>query len=266
MKKIVLTVAERLWLPTALIAAWWLLSANSTNAFLPPLSSIVETLRDDFASGLLFGHMRFSLTNLAVGLGIAIVLGIVGGLVLGERSWLRETVDPMLHFFRAIPQSALVPLIIGALGIGAEPKIAVIAFACLWPVLLNTIDGVRGVDPAVREFSRTYRIPGRLHFFRIILFSSLPQIMAGIRVALPIGVVVMVVTEIFSAQEGVGYYIQSSASLFRMRETWAGAILVGVIGFILSALFVAIERRILHWHLRPSGHSTGSSTKRARSN
>lgn len=261
----VLRVVERLWLPALLIVLWWVLSAGTTSIFFPPLETIVQVAIKDFQSGVLVTHVLASITNLFVGLAIAIVLGIVLGIVIGESPWLRETVDPFIHFFRAVPQSALVPLIIGAMGIGAAPKIFTIAFACVWPIILNTIDGVRSVEPGVRQMSRAYRIPPMLHFTRVILPSALPQIVAGVRVALPIGVVVMVVSELFAAEQGIGYYILQSSSVFLLAQAWAGAILVGILGYALSEIFNLFEHRLLRWHYRsnnPTAAQAAKSSKR----
>lgn len=248
--KALLNVLQRTWLIVVVFAAWWIVSANSTNLFIPSLEDILLSLRRDLSNGVIGSGAGYSLTNLGVGLLLAVVVGIAGGLVLGETRRLREIVDPVIHFFRSVPQAALVPLIIGAFGIGQGPKIYTIAFACMWPVLLNTIDGVLGVEPTIRKFSKVYRIPPGLHFRRVVLPAALPQIVAGIRVALPIGITVMVVSELFAANKGLGFYILNSSATFQVPETWAGALLVGVIGYILSLLFIVFERRILSWYFR----------------
>ncbi|MER7798373.1 ABC transporter permease [Microbacterium sp. NPDC096154] len=245
-----LGVVERLWLPILLVALWWVASAASTNLFIPPLSQIVQSVVADFASGELVAAMGTSLVNLFVGFLAAAVLGIGLGLVIGEVRWLRETLDPFIHFLRSVPQTALVPLIIGALGIGREPKIYAVAFACLWPILLNTIDGVRGVDPSVRRVAKVFGVPRGLYYRRVVLPGSMPQIVAGLRVALPIGIVVMVVSEFFAANIGLGFYILESSSTFKIPATWGGALLVGVIGYILVLLFGLFERRVLSWYFR----------------
>lgn len=240
---------ERLWLPVVLIAVWWFASASSTNPYVPSLENIWNTILRDFANGVIVSGALFSLNNLAVGLGIAIVVGVGIGLILGESKWLFDTVSPLINFIRSVPQAALVPLIIGGFGIGAGPKMWAIFFACVWPIMLNTIDGVLGTEISVRRVSRVYRIPKSLYFRRVVLPSAMPQIVAGVRVALPIGIVVMVVSELFAAQEGLGYYILNNSSRFKVPETWAGALLVGVIGYLLSLLFVFFERRILKWYI-----------------
>ncbi|MEF9980360.1 MULTISPECIES: ABC transporter permease [Micrococcaceae] len=241
------------WLIVAVVAAWWFGSANSTNFFIPSLESILEALVRDLGNGVIISGAWYSLSNLFVGLALAAFFGICGGLLLGEVPLLLKIVDPIIHFFRAVPQAALVPMIIGVFGMGQGPKMGTIAFACMWPILLNTIDGILGIEPTVRKFSKVYRIPRGLHFRRVILPGATPQIVAGIRVALPIGITVMVVSEMFASIEGLGFYILNSSATFKVPETWAGALLVGVIGYIISILFVLVEKRILRWY-----HASGA--------
>lgn len=243
-------IFDRTWIIAVLLVLWWFASARSTNFFIPSLQEILTVLWRDLGNGVLLAGARYSLSNLAGGLLLAIVIGVVLGILIGEMPRVRRVVDPVLHFFRSIPQAALVPLIIGAFGIGQGPKIYTIAFACLWPVLLNTIDGVLGVEPTIRKFSKVYRIPRVLHFRRVVLPAALPQIVAGVRVALPIGITVMVVSELFAATQGLGFYILNSSATFKIAETWAGALFVGVVGYILSLLFVVCERRILRWYFK----------------
>lgn len=244
------TLGMRLWLPVVLVAVWWFASAGSTNIYIPPLSRIVEVVVRDFANGRLLIAMGTSLLNLALGMIIAIAIGVVLGLIIGETKRLRLILDPFIHFFRSVPQSALVPLIIGALGIGSEPKIYAVAFACVWPILLNTIDGTRGVEVGVRQVSRVFGVPRMLYYRRVVLPGAMPQIVAGIRVALPIGIVVMVVSELFASNVGLGFYILNSSSTFQIPETWGGALLVGVIGYILVLLFAVLEKRVLSWYFK----------------
>jgi sulfonate transport system permease protein len=243
-------IIDRTWIIALLLVIWWFASERSTNFFIPSLREILVVLWRDLGNGVLLDGALYSLSNLAGGLFLAIVVGIVLGIVIGEMPRVRNVVDPILHFFRSIPQAALVPLIIGAFGIGQGPKIYTIAFACMWPVLLNTIDGVLGVEPTIRKFSKVYRIPQGLHFRKVVLPAALPQIVAGVRVALPIGITVMVVSELFAATRGLGFYILNSSATFKIAETWAGALFVGVIGYVLSLLFIVCERRILRWYFK----------------
>jgi sulfonate transport system permease protein len=242
-------VLQAIWLPALLVALWWWASAGSTSIYFPPLSKIVALTWADLIDGMLPRHIAFSLGNLAAGLGLAVFVGIALGVLLGSVPWLLRLVDPMLQFFRSMPKAALVPLFIGALGIGALPKIYSIALGCVWPVLLNTIDGVRGVEPAQLEMARAYRIPRGLRLWRLVLPAAAPQVVAGVRVALAIGVVVMVVSEIYGSQLGVGYYVLHASRAFDVPQTWGGTLLIGLIGYVLSTLFVGGERWFLRWHV-----------------
>lgn len=241
---------EHTWLIVVVLIVWWLATRNATNFFIPPMTEVFQVAWRDLTNGVVLDNAIFSLTNLTIGLGIALVVGVLLGIAVGEVKWLREIVDPVLNFFRSIPQSALVPLIIGAFGLGPGPKIFSIAFAGVWPILLNTIDGVLGVDPAVKNFAKTYRIGPWLYFWKVVLPAALPQIFAGVRVALPIGVTVMVVSELFASDRGLGYYVFNASQTFQAAETWAGAVLVGVIGYLITLIFILIERKALSWYFR----------------
>lgn len=239
---------EALWLPVLLFALWWWASADSQSVYFPPLSRIVALTWADLAHGPLPGFILFSLGNLAAGLALAVVVGITLGLVLGWVPAALRVLDPLLQFFRAMPKVALVPLFIGALGIGALPKVYSIALGCVWPILLNTVDGVRGIERGYLDMAQAYRLPLALRIRRLVLPAAAPQIVAGVRVALSVGVVVMVVSEIYGSQQGVGYYVLNASRAFDVAQTWGGTLLIGLIGYVLSTAFVAAERWFLRWH------------------
>ncbi|MGO2111830.1 MAG: ABC transporter permease [Pseudoclavibacter sp.] len=242
------TVLEQAWLPILLVAVWYVASANSTNVFLPPLSRIGESFVVELTTGDLLANIWASMRNIAVGLALGVLVGVIVGVAIGKSRPLRSVLNPYLQFARSVPQVALVPIIIGALGISAMPKIWAIAFACIWPVLLNTVDGVRAIDPGVRDLVRSYRIGTWRELFKVVLPAALPQMMAGMRISLSVAVVVMVVSEIYGATEGLGYFINYSKGLFQPESTWMGTLLVGLIGYLLSVLFLVIEKRALHWY------------------
>lgn len=245
---LVLVALSYCWLPIVLIAAWWVLSAGSTNPYVPSFQAILDVLIRDLGDGTLAVAAGWTLLNLSLGLAFAVVVGVSVGVLLGEWEAAREVIGPIVDFARSVPQVALVPLIIGALGIGIWPKVLIIAIACLWPIMLNTIDGVRGVEPVARSMSKIYRIPRVLHFRRVVLPAAAPQILAGVRVSLGIGVAVMVVAELFGSDRGLGYYILNSAQTFQFPKAWAGALLVGVIGYLLTLVFAIFERSTLRWY------------------
>ena len=248
LKKVLLQAALFLWLPIVVVAFIWFGSASSTAFYFPAASKVMEAFFAGFATGPFWENIAFSLTNLLIGMAISITLGIGTGLIIGERPTLRRATGPLLDFARATPTVAFVPLIILTLGIGIEPKIFLIALGTYWPILLNTIAGVQSIKPAVFEMAKSYRIPARLRLFKVTLPGASPQIFAGIRIALAVGVVLIVVSEIYGSAVGVGYFILQSGSSFRVPETWAGTVLIGLIGYTLSLLLLGGEYLALGWN------------------
>ncbi|MFV0319201.1 MAG: ABC transporter permease [Microbacterium sp.] len=253
------------WLPIALIALVFILTANSTNIYFPPATHVMDTIFRGFTEGQLGADLGYSMVNFFAGYLIAAVIGIAVGLFLGEQAALRDAAQPLLNFVRALPFVALVPIFITALGIGAGPKIALIALGCVWPVLLHTTDGVRGIAPSILETSRSYRIRNELRLRRVTLMGALPQIFAGLRIALSVGIVMVVVSEMFGSAEGIGYYILFSGQRFAVAETWAGTITLAAVGYLVNVVFMWIEHLALGWYERRPGRQKPKAKVSARS-
>ena len=234
--------------PTVAIVLWWVLSANSTSLYFPPLSTIMTSFRNIW----LFSHFGSdvvpSLENLAAGFAIATIAGIVLGMVLGLLPSLADAVAPTVEFMRAVPGVALLPAALLLLGIGPEMKISLIAYGTVWPILLNTIDGVRGVDPVVVDVASSYRIRRRDRFLRIILPAASPQIVAGMRTALSIGITVIIFSEMIGSTNGIGFQILSAQHSFAVADMWAGIVLLGILGYLLNLAFRGLENYLLRWH------------------
>lgn len=247
--------ALELWLPVALVAGWWLLSADSQSLFFPPLREILDQVRSEFLSAEAKVNLLPSLGHLFAGFALASLAGVLLGVLLGVNRWIRAAVEPLVHFLRALPAPALLPFAIIAFGIGATMKIWIIAFTAFFPVLLNTMDGVRGRDPMTREVARAYRIPAGLRFTSIVLPGALPQIFAGLRVGLQTSLLLMVVSELVASTGGIGFVILQSQQQFATPTMWAGIVVLGVLGYLLNWLFGLAERRVLHWYLGAQGES-----------
>jgi ABC-type nitrate/sulfonate/bicarbonate transport system permease component len=186
--------------------------------------------------------------RLALGYGIACAVAVAAGLALGLSRPLRRATDPIVQFLRSIPPPALLPFGILVLGVGTSMKVFIIAFVCLWPVLLNTIDGVAGVDPTLRETARVYDISQRDQILRVTLPSAAPQIFAGMRTSLSLALILMVISEMVASTNGIGYFVLQSQRSFAIPEMWSGILLLGILGYVLNVIFVLIERRVLRWH------------------
>ncbi|WP_375001091.1 ABC transporter permease [Aeromicrobium sp. CTD01-1L150] len=244
-RKVALAVA----LPIILIATWWFATANSTSFFWPPLSQIVEVFPRTWFEGRFTADVVPSVVRLLIGYSIALVLGIGVGLAVGSSRILRETAEPVLEFLRAVPPPVLVPVIMLFAGIGDGMKVSVIAFGCIWPILLNTVEGVRGVDEVLSDTARTYRLGTTTRVRSLVLRAASPQIMAGARQALSVGIILMVISEMFAASNGLGFTTVQFQRSFAIPEMWTGIILLGLIGVVLAMVFRIVERRVLSWYL-----------------
>lgn len=241
-------------LPIILIAAWWFASAGSTNFLNPPLGTIVDQFWPTWFSGATFEQTRFyldvlpSIGRVLIGFGIALVVGILLGVLIGTFRPVRAFVEPVLEFFRAIPPPVLVPIFMLFMGIGPEMRITVIVLGSIWPILLNTVEGVRSVDSVLKDTASSYRFSGWGRFRKLILPGAAPQIVTGARQALPLAIIMMVISEMFAGKDGLGFMIVSFQRSFAIPQMWGGVILLGVLGVVLSLIFRVITGFILKWY------------------
>jgi ABC-type nitrate/sulfonate/bicarbonate transport system permease component len=242
--RVVLAVA----LPAVLFAVWWFATANSTNFYMPPLREILRIFPDVWTGDRLRTDVLPSLLRLAGGYTLAVVAGIALGVLVGGNRAVRAVLEPVLEFFRAIPPPVLVPVIMLFAGIGDTMKVVVIAAGCVWPILLNTVEGVRAVDSVLADTCRSYRITGLARLRHLVLRGASPQIAAGMRQALSIGIILMVISEMFAASNGLGFAIVQFQRGFAIPDMWSGILLLGLIGLVLSLLFRLVESRALAWY------------------
>ena len=189
-----------------------------------------------------------SMARLFAGWFGAVITGIVVGTIIGMSARARDYVNPIVQFLRAIPPPALLPLFIVLLGIGDTMKATMILFGVVWPILLNTVDGVSSVEQLHRETGRVFRIGFRDELLRIILPSAAPKIFAGLRVSLSIAVILMVISEMVATVNGVGFELVQAQRSFRSLDVWATIVLLGIIGYTLNTILAAVEGYVLSWH------------------
>ena len=244
----VLAVTLEILVPIALLGLWAAWSASSDTFYFPPLTDILEKFQETWLFDRVGSDVVPSLERLAFGYVIAVVVAVAVGIPLGMNPTLRAATSPIVEFLRAIPPPALLPFAIVVLGVGNSGKIFLIAFVCLWPVLLNTIDGVTGIDPTLNETARVYGVKGRDRLWRIILPAASPQIFAGMRTSLSLALILMVISEMVASTNGIGFFVLQSQRSFAIPEMWSGILLLGLLGYLLNVAFVLIERRVLAWH------------------
>jgi ABC-type nitrate/sulfonate/bicarbonate transport system permease component len=235
-------------LPIVLFAGWFWLSDGSESFYSPPLRTILTAFGDTWTLERLRTDVAPSLLRLLAGFLLAALIGIGLGVAIGLNRRLRAVLEPVLEFFRAIPPPVLVPVIMLFAGIGDGMKVIVIVFGCIWPILLNTVEGVRATDSVVLDTARAYGVTGPARLTRVILPSASPQIAAGLRQALSIAIILMVISEMFASSNGLGFTIVQFQRSFAIPEMWSGIILLGLLGFALSLLFRLAERWALRWY------------------
>jgi ABC-type nitrate/sulfonate/bicarbonate transport system permease component len=237
-----------LGLPAILVALWWVLSVDSESFYFPPLPEILDALVEEWFGPRLVDDVLPSVLRLLAGFLLAAVLSIVLGVLIGTSRTLRDLVEPALEFFRAIPPPVLVPIFLLIFGIDNTFKIIVIAFGCMWPILLNTVEGVRAVDEVLSDTSRVYRITGWARLRRLVLPAASPQIFAGLRQGLSVAIILMVISELFAASNGLGFAIVQYQRSFAIPEMWAGMIVLGTLGVLLAGIFRIVENQQLRWY------------------
>jgi ABC-type nitrate/sulfonate/bicarbonate transport system permease component len=256
--------ALALVLPVLLLVAYDAWARTAGDFFFPPLSEIGATFADEWLFTRIPTDLLPSLGRMLAGFALAVGGGVALGALLGFSRMLSTALDPVLQFLRALPPPALIPVSLLVFGAGDSAKVFLIALGAVWPVLLNTVDGVRGVDRTALDMARSYRVPAHARLTRLVLPAALPRIFAGARTALGIAIILMVVSELIGADNGVGYVVQLAQRGFDIPEMWAGTLLLGLLGFGANALFVAFEKRVLHWHIATTGRASSAPRRRSR--
>lgn len=247
-RKRILAPALEILFPLGVVAAWWLWSERADSFFFPPLREIFEEFGELWVFERWGSDVLPSLRRIALGYSLAVLGALVVGVPLGLSPTARRMATPVVEFLRAIPPPALIPFAIVVIGVGDDMKIFIIAFVSTWPVLLNTIDGIGGIDPTLLDTARAYGIRGRERLRRIIIPAAMPQVFAGMRTALSLAVLLMVISEMVASTNGLGFFVLQAQRSFAIPEMWSGILLLGVLGYVLNLLFVLVERRVLAWH------------------
>ena len=216
-------------------------------ALLPPPSAIGLALWDLLASGEVVGPLLSTLRLVFTGFAIGSAIGVTAGLAMGWFPAVYRLLEPLVELLRPIPKAALVPALMLFLGIGDAMKITSVTLVVLFPVLINTLQGVRGTDRVMLDAARTHGWGTSHTLWHLVLPSALPFILAGMRISLGLALVLAVLAEMLSGQGGLGFLILDMQRSFLIRQMYAWLIVLAVLGLALNGLFLAAERRVLRW-------------------
>ena len=230
----------------ALWELWWQSGRISPLFFSGP-SAVARRFAHELVNGNLLADMAYSGRNFAVGFALACVVAIPLGILLGWYRHFRMLVDPFLNAFYATPRIAFIPLIIIWFGIGMWSKVFIVFLAVLFPVLINTIAGVKNLDPDLLKAARAYCALDRQIFMTIALPSSVPFILAGVRQGVAHGLIGVIVGELFAGNEGIGFMIAYAGQTFATDLLLCGVLITATAGMVITAIADRIQRHFSKW-------------------
>jgi sulfonate transport system permease protein len=247
---IVTPILRSRWLsPLLLLALWEILSRAGiipVHTLAPP-STVLVTLADMIGSGELPGNLLVSFGRAALGLGLGVGLGVLFGLLAGLSRQGEALVDPVMQIKRTIPVVALAPLFIIWFGIGETPKIALIAFASLFPVYLNLYNGIRGVDKRLVDAALSFGLNRWQLIVHVILPGALPSLLVGLRYSLTVSIVMLVIAEQINATAGLGFLVNNARDFMRTDVIVVCLMVYALLGLGADLLIRIVENRALAW-------------------
>jgi ABC-type nitrate/sulfonate/bicarbonate transport system permease component len=210
-------------------------------------SAAFRALLEETSSGVLPGEIGQTLAAYVQGLGLAVVGGVTLGVCIGSSRRLLDATSVVVEFLRPIPAVALIPLATLSFGLDTPMRRFLVAFGALWPILVNTIYGVRGADRRLDDVARTSGVTGIARLVRVTLPAALPSIATGVRVSASLGLLICVTAEFVTRTGGLGAYMQEQQNAFRLPEMYAAVVVVGLLGYLVNVGLRSAERRVVFW-------------------
>jgi NitT/TauT family transport system permease protein len=235
--------------PVGLLLLWQLLlmAGLGDRRFIPAPTDIAARYWEMLASGELLMHTAVTLYRVFAGFFLGCLPGIAVGLLMAMFRPVRIFFDPLIASLFPIPKIALMPLFLLAFGFGDASKIAVVAVAVFFPVIINTYSGAANIEKIYWDVARNYGASQSVMFRRIVFFGALPMIFAGLRIGLAVSFIVLVASEFVATKSGIGYLIWNSWELLQVDVMFVGIVTVGILGLIATVVLQEIERKVIPW-------------------
>lgn len=218
--------------------------------YLPPASQVLAAGAAALASGELLGHAATTLRAYVQGFALAALVGASLGLLMGLSPLARGALGTTVELLRPMPSVAIIPLAIVFFGLDDPMKRVVVAYAATWPVLLNTLYGVLHVESQLLDVARTFRLSTTATVWLVVLPAAAPYIATGLRIGSAVALILAVTVEMVASHSGLGRFVAEAQLSYRVPEMYAGLVAIGLLGYALHRLFVAVEARALAWHHR----------------
>ncbi len=232
-----------------IIILWEIYSRYSIKSiFLPSFSTVISQFVESLTEKEYLFHVLFTLLRTLSGFIVACLIMLPMGILFGRNRNLYSYFEKIIEFLRPMPSAAVIPIAILFLGIEDNMKIFIICFGSSWPILINTIDGVKSVEPMYIKTGIVYNFSNFKIFTRIIIPASLPVIFTGFRISIAIALILAITVEMIVGGNGLGYYILDAERSFKFSEMYSGIFTVGIIGYFINYTIVKIEDYFLYWH------------------
>jgi ABC-type nitrate/sulfonate/bicarbonate transport system permease component len=252
-------MALQRWLPGSLAIAltfsvWEVLGRTGVfnPALLPAPTVVLATLGTIVRTEAFVEPLLRTIGLMAAGYAIASFAGVAVGIAMGRSEAVHRLLEPLVELVRPIPKPALIPPLFLFLGIGLQTMLFIVALAAFFPVLINTVQGVRGIDPVLLGTARTLRLSAAAVVWKIVLPAAMPMVATGLRVSLGLALTLVIVAEMLAGESGVGFLILDMQRAFQIQKMYAWLVVLALLGLLLNAAFEWVERRALPWR----GHSS----------
>lgn len=247
--------ALALVLPVACCLVWYAATVGKPYSLIPPPADVWDEMRDlavggvndDAFSATLWTHLAASLARVFGGFALAMLAALPLGLLIGRVPLMRALLDPTFQILRPVPVTAWLPLAMILFGLGPRSAYFLVFLGAFYPILINTVFGVRSVEPRLFEAASMLGCTGTAQFARVVLPAALPSIFTGLRLGLGFAWVVIVVGEMTGVQTGLGAIIMEARQLSRTEIVICGMIVIGVAGFVSDWIVMQVGRRLLAW-------------------
>ena len=241
------------WYSVPLVLILWQLFAMTglvSPRVLPTLDRVFSALYTDIASGVLIDHAGYTVYRAVVGFVIGSTIGVIVGFALARVRWVEYLFEPVFFAGYPVPKIALFPIFTFIFGIGSPSKMAFAALECLYPVVVATHLATRGIGREIVWAGQNMGMKGRALLQHVLIPAALPGIMSGLRVAMPVGITVVVVTEMIGDTHGLGFYVGYAGTTFRPDKLYAGIIVIGLVGMIFDVIITQVRNRLLRWAMK----------------
>jgi ABC-type nitrate/sulfonate/bicarbonate transport system permease component len=216
--------------------------------FLPPFSKIITVLLNLIFNGDFLKNIGYTVLRCFCGYFLAVLIAVPVGILMGRSKFIYNLLEPLVEMLRPMPSAAIIPVAILFLGIYTKMKLAVIMYGSLWPILIDTLHGVRGIDPILIDTGRTFNLNRKQFLTKIVVPAASPNIVTGMRVSLAIALILTITVEMIAGSDGLGFYIIDCERSFHFPEMYSGIFVLGLLGYLINYIFLTIEGKVMRWY------------------